>query len=194
MRLTLEMACSNLKLPLLLALIGAAAAASCSRRSEEAPSETAASQAPAMPAAPGSPAAEPAPESQARPEPGAAPPTSLERAEEPPRGGLGQHEDRLTTLGEAEKAFADSEQQLAKLLGPLDADKAKGGQAAAPLAGGDARCPQACKAFDSLRRAGDAICRIAGDADARCSRARDVVKQNQTRVTACGCSSNGSER
>jgi hypothetical protein len=192
-RLTLEMALlSDPKLPLLLALIAGAAAASCAKRAEDAPSETAASQAPAPMAAPEAPAS-PAP-AEAAARPGAAPPTSLQEGEDEESRGLVQPESPITSLSEAERAFADSEQQLTRLIGPLEAGKAKGERAPTPLASGDARCPRACKAFDSLRRAGDAICRLAGNADARCGRAKDVVKQNQARVSACGCSDNGSER
>lgn len=101
--------------------------------------------------------------------------------------GLKKAEPEPQTLAEAEALFKSSSADLEKLVGPLKADKATGGTAPAPLASGDARCPKACKAFASLERAGDAICRLAGDKDARCTRARDVIKQNATRVAACGC-------
>jgi hypothetical protein len=187
---------SNLKLPLLLALIASgAAAASCARRSEEAPSETAASQAPAPMAAPAESPEPPPPPPEPAPQAGSSPPSSFGEKAEEGRAGLDRRERELTTLPEAEKAFGESQRQIEQLIGPLEAEKAKGaGQAAAPLASGDARCPHACKAFESLRRAGDAICRLAGAADARCTRAKGVVKQSQARIVACGCSSNGSER
>lgn len=53
--------------------------------------------------------------------------------------------------------------------------------------GVDSRCAHACKAFDSLSRAADAICRIAGERDERCTRARDTRDQNRARVQSCGC-------
>jgi hypothetical protein len=135
-----------------------------------------------------------APESAA--EPGAAatsPPTSLEEKAEQAKPGLAQAEPAPATIPEAEKAFSEAQGQLEKLIGPVAAKPVAGAEPPAPLAQGDARCPRACKAFDSLRRAGDAICRLAGDKDARCSRARGVIKQSQTRVTACGCSMSGPE-
>lgn len=50
-------------------------------------------------------------------------------------------------------------------------------------------CQTACRAFQSLGRAADSICRLAGDEDERCGRAREVVTQAERRVTACGCKS-----
>lgn len=57
----------------------------------------------------------------------------------------------------------------------------------APLGVGDPRCANACKAFASLRRAADAVCRLAGDSNARCSRAREIVKDSEERVKSCSC-------
>jgi hypothetical protein len=165
-------------------LAALALSVACAKQGDEAPSQTAASESPAPAAVPAS------PEAQAAPPPGAAPPTSLteegEAADEP---GLKKGESEPRTLAEAEELFKTSSADLEKLVGPLKADKATGGAAPAPLASGDARCPKACKAFASLERAGDAICRLAGENDARCTRAKDVVKQNATRVAACGCES-----
>lgn len=174
-----------------LLLVGALlVGAGCAKRADEAPAETAASQAPApaeapegfaAPESPAAPAAAPPPPAPA----GGAPPSSLEPEPAPKRGGLARTDEDFSSIAEAEKAFAESSQDLDKLLGPLA--KQIGGRAPAPLASGDTRCPRACKAFDSLRRSGDAICRLAGDADARCTRARDVVEKNKSRVAACGC-------
>jgi hypothetical protein len=175
--------------PALAACAVALLSAACSKRSDEAPAESAASQAPSPAAAPEDPAA-PEP---ARPPPALAPgaggPSSLKKGEDKPRRDelAREDDDAFTRIDDAERAFADSKKELDTLLGPLPADKVAGAQPPAPLAAGDTRCPRACKAFDSLRRSGDAICRLAGDADARCTRARDVMKQNATRVAACGC-------
>ena len=163
-----------LRLSLIL-LVGAQA---CAKRADEAaPSETAASQAP-MPGA--APMESPAAEAPPPPPAPAATPDSLEKKTEE-KGGLAAPEREYTNLAEAQKAFDESSQELDKLLGKL------GAQGATPLAGGDGRCPQACKAFASLERAGDAICRLAGDTNQRCTKAREVVKQNKARVSACGC-------
>jgi hypothetical protein len=164
-------------------------AIACAKRADEAPSQTAASEAPAPAAVPASPEAPAPPPAPAEPEPGAGatPPTSLGGEDESSDRGLKKGEEEPKTLAEAEALLKTSSQDLEKLIGPLKADKATGGAPPAPLASGDARCPKACKAFDSLKRAGDAICRLAGDADARCTRAKDMVKQNAARVSVCGC-------
>jgi hypothetical protein len=167
----------------------------CAKRGDEAPAETAASEAPAPAAVPAGPAtpveapAPPPPPQAGQPGGGFAPPTSITEGEDD-NGQHGLKAAEPTTVAEAEKAFSTSNQELEKLIGPLKGDKATGGAAPAPLANGDARCPRACKAFDSLKRAGDAICRLAGDTNARCTRAKGVVKQNATRVAVCGCSDN----
>lgn len=48
-------------------------------------------------------------------------------------------------------------------------------------------CQTACRALASMRRAADAVCRIAGDTDARCDGARKRVDAATTRVAHCGC-------
>lgn len=52
-----------------------------------------------------------------------------------------------------------------------------------------ARCVSACRARASMARAADALCRLAGDADVRCTRARSSVAEADAAVTAaaCGC-------
>jgi hypothetical protein len=49
------------------------------------------------------------------------------------------------------------------------------------------RCDTACRAFASLERAADAVCRLAGDAKDRCTRAKKLVDDNVGRVAACSC-------
>jgi hypothetical protein len=48
-------------------------------------------------------------------------------------------------------------------------------------------CTTACNAMASMRRAVDAICRMAGDGDARCTSARRTLEDSHGRVVACGC-------
>ena len=110
----------------------------------------------------------------------------------------------LATLQQAEAALARAK---AELETALLTDKAKGGEGAAT--GGPARrragraeeseakasqapktvspCMNACRAFASLERAATAVCRLAGDANERCSRARRVLAESEERVTACRC-------
>jgi hypothetical protein len=49
------------------------------------------------------------------------------------------------------------------------------------------RCGNACGAMVSMRHAVDAICRMAGDGDARCTDARRTLKDSETKVAGCGC-------
>lgn len=108
--------------------------------------------------------------------------------------------ERLDTLPEAQAALDRASQVLDRMYVASNeqAPSAPGGGAAAgaaapaPAARKTARaegasCDTACKAFDSLRRAADAICRLAGDDDARCARGKKVVGDNEKRVSSCGC-------
>jgi hypothetical protein len=91
--------------------------------------------------------------------------------------------DEPKTLAEAEAALSKAERDLDRLL---TAGTGKSGKAA-PLSVGDSRCDEACKAFASLKRAADAVCRLAGETNTRCARARDLVKENEGRVKSCNC-------
>lgn len=48
-------------------------------------------------------------------------------------------------------------------------------------------CETACKAFASLHRASDAVCRLATDGGKRCERARSIRDDAAQRVASCGC-------
>ncbi|NOU35087.1 MAG: hypothetical protein HOO96_44920 [Polyangiaceae bacterium] len=48
-------------------------------------------------------------------------------------------------------------------------------------------CARACRAFASMERAVAAVCRLAGDADAKCTSAKKVLDENMVRVKACAC-------
>jgi len=48
-------------------------------------------------------------------------------------------------------------------------------------------CARICRAFDSMRRAQDAICRLAGEDDPQCADAKKVVADSAQRVARCGC-------
>lgn len=84
------------------------------------------------------------------------------------------------TVEEAEKALTGAKTDLDKLL-------TKAGGGADRLSTGDSRCESACKAFSSMKRAGDAVCRLAGDSDPRCKKARTLVKGSESRVAVCKC-------
>ncbi|HEY8087975.1 MAG TPA: hypothetical protein VIF09_09020 [Polyangiaceae bacterium] len=48
-------------------------------------------------------------------------------------------------------------------------------------------CATACRAMGSMKRAVDAICRMAGEADPRCTEARKTLTDSAGRVVGCGC-------
>lgn len=48
-------------------------------------------------------------------------------------------------------------------------------------------CETACKAFSSLARASDAVCRLDTDGGKRCERARQIRADASHRVASCGC-------
>jgi hypothetical protein len=49
-------------------------------------------------------------------------------------------------------------------------------------------CETACKAFSSLLRASDAVCRLDTEGGQRCQRARQIQSDASRRVASCGCS------
>lgn len=104
-------------------------------------------------------------------------PSSLEQKKAKPK--KAELIPALNTLEEAE-----AELERAQAL--LEKSYLQQGQAVA-LSGGDSRCDTACSAFGSLKRAADAICRLAGENDTRCSKARKVVDEHEKRVEPCGC-------
>jgi hypothetical protein len=68
------------------------------------------------------------------------------------------------------------------------ADKATSAdEAAAPPAKEVNPCETACKAFSSLIRASDAVCRLDSDGGKRCERARQLREDAAQRVASCGC-------
>ena len=48
-------------------------------------------------------------------------------------------------------------------------------------------CETACKAFSSLTRASDAVCRLDTEGGKRCDRARQIRQDASQRVASCGC-------
>jgi hypothetical protein len=50
-----------------------------------------------------------------------------------------------------------------------------------------AQCATPCNAIASMRRAVEAICRMAGTDDARCTDARKTLGDSEAKVAPCGC-------
>lgn len=63
----------------------------------------------------------------------------------------------------------------------------KAADAEAPRAKEVNTCETACKAFSSLSRASDAICRLDSDGGKRCERARQIQQDAGRRVASCSC-------
>jgi hypothetical protein len=129
--------------------------------------------------------------------PGGMPPTSAEPAKK------SEDDESFTTLDEAERALSTAQGELASLFAPAEPATQTAPPPPPPAPGGGSapprpekleaeqkpasRCELACKAFSSLGRAADAVCRLAGAQDARCARARASVDDNRRRVASCGC-------
>ncbi|MEZ4219407.1 MAG: hypothetical protein R3B13_00670 [Polyangiaceae bacterium] len=159
--------------PFLVLLLGCSKQAPEGAAAKSGAARDEAQQVPASPEAPAPPAAaEPTPTSG-----GEMGPSGEDSIKKRPLKG---RESELSTLPEAEAALDEAAKRLEKLLGGMKAEA---------LATGDKRCDEACLAFASLRRAADAICRLAGDSDARCSRAKKIVDDNESKVKACTCES-----
>ncbi|MCA9645198.1 MAG: hypothetical protein H6718_10010 [Polyangiaceae bacterium] len=107
-------------------------------------------------------------------------PKSTNGATATPQGGLKQdkrkEEPQFTDLKSAEKALIAADLELVDLL-----------KGATALSDSDARCERACRAFASLERAAEGVCRLAGESDDKCSHARARVKVHSERLKACDC-------
>jgi len=104
----------------------------------------------------------------------------------------------LENLEQAEAALARARQQLDTVLGAApaagesgaekdDADRSAERPRSEAEKKADSPCVTACRAFASLERAQLAVCRLAGDADARCTRAKSMVEESARRIARCGC-------
>lgn len=151
-------------------------------------------QPPAGQAAPG---AAPAPQTESAPSKRQAPSATTPTA---PTAIAPSIEQALAELDRAEREIA----QVMPAPGPARDKAARPAPAAPPRAGSGASnvdraetkepgqigaggCAIACRAFASMQRAADAVCRATGEADGRCSSARARVAASAARVATCGC-------
>jgi hypothetical protein len=67
------------------------------------------------------------------------------------------------------------------------ADKSAADDAEKPQAKEVSACETACKAFSSLTRASDAVCRLDTEGGRRCERAQQIRQDASRRVASCGC-------
>ena len=183
---------------LAFAVTALAFVAACGRGLETAPS------APNTEAAPAA-APPPAPAEAPAPAPAAAPVDESETSERHREEAL-QAPAKRDELGEAVAELERARTELDSALAPraarpaatgssgasrgADADASRAPAAPAPKAekkSSESSCSTACRAFTSLERAASAVCRLAGEKDARCTHAHDVLTDAQKRVTVCGC-------
>jgi hypothetical protein len=54
---------------------------------------------------------------------------------------------------------------------------------------GEDPCRASCRALASMRRAVEALCRLTGESDDRCTRAKRVLADTTSRAAACTCES-----
>jgi hypothetical protein len=101
---------------------------------------------------------------------------ALTPAQQPADNGVSSGDKDLDTIEDAERALADDLQALDTAFSETTA-----------LSVGSNGCNRVCRAIGSMRRSVDAICRLAGDEDDRCKRARDAVERNNKRVADSGC-------
>lgn len=168
----------------------------------------AAAPAPASTPAPPLPAQKPRAPAPAAPPAGQSAPSSQNQQFRAPQGGpssLSAGEKKkaaapeFNNVADAEAALARANRELVALYQPrgggatqqrATTSKSTRGaapRAASPMADNESRCATACKAFASLQRAADAVCRLAGEDDARCAHAKKLVDENSRRVAQCGC-------
>jgi hypothetical protein len=101
------------------------------------------------------------------------------RSESAASGGAPAPAPAAATPGAAQPSEAKKEraQKAAEAADRADAETE------APTA-----CETACKAFSSLTRASDAVCRLDAEGGQRCQRARQIQGDASRRVASCGCS------
>jgi hypothetical protein len=92
----------------------------------------------------------------------------------------------LNSLADADALLTRSVELIDELLGKRQKRERSAG-APARLSAGTSGCGDACKAFASLERAADAVCRLAGEDTHRCRKAREIVAKNERRVAVCSC-------
>ena len=92
---------------------------------------------------------------------------------------------RTREISADEGASAPSVQAAPKRAAPANrAEEAEDAEAKAD----DNPCLTTCKAFASLLRAKDAVCRLDAPNGARCARAEGIVREATPRVQSCQCS------
>jgi hypothetical protein len=96
------------------------------------------------------------------------------------------------TIAESPPASGGAPQPTAPAPAPAEAAQKKDERTAEEGAAAGLRppdpCATACRAFGSLLRARDAVCRLEAPRGERCARAEDIVRDAEGRVRSCTCS------
>lgn len=118
----------------------------------------------------------------------------------PPQAAPKAEESSPTTIEEAEAQIARAKDDLATSAKkardfdvtpppppapPADEPRSPSSARSEPVHA--PQCVSPCRALASMRRAVDALCRLAGDADARCTDARKTLQDSAARVATCRC-------
>lgn len=131
-----------------------------------------------------------APEAAPPPQPGAYQPADA--PEEESADAVTSMEEPIDSVDEAQALLDSAHAELDGLFGAPDAEGAAppAGAAADELGGKRQadRCATACRAMASMKRAGDAVCRLTSEDDERCATARSKVDEAAKRVAVCSCS------
>ena len=86
------------------------------------------------------------------------------------------------------ESLPEAERALEQAKGELEGRPAGAAEADREASRAERDCATTCRAFASLKRAADAICRLAGPGEQpRCARARSTVAEGERRVAGCGC-------
>jgi hypothetical protein len=122
-------------------------------------------------------------------------------ASSPPPAQVAAEPPPFRTVEEAERALRDADRELSEAAArPEDTAKSpptgiaesrnerKTAEQERREVHPSSPCETSCRALASMKRAADAICRMAGEGDARCGDARKKVEASTARVAACGCS------
>ncbi len=119
-------------------------------------------------------------------------------------------EETYASVDDAERGLKQAQTELHAALGPGDlagappraeeappAEPSRGAPTTAPApatapsreaqAQEVAPCATACRAFTSMTRAADTICRLAGSGDERCSRAQRSIEEARSSLRTCVC-------
>ena len=123
-------------------------------------------------------------------EPEAQAPTAEPAPAQPtPMGSQSQPKSGESELVSAERELDDADARLSNAASGGEAAMSDDSDfdAAAPQSGGASQCSTVCKAYASLLRAREAICRIDGDAGPRCERANFTVERHENTRAACDC-------